>query len=132
MKSLEKILSEKDLELHNNDPNAHQDIRQIISDFLAQFEGNINEPGYYRLPNGLIIQWLILEGTTGGNGYWGGSFPFPLTFPNRVLAIVTTESGSKGGFCITKIDYFNNSEFGFAIHGPGNYSWKASVIAIGF
>ncbi|WDD94656.1 hypothetical protein Bsp3421_004790 [Burkholderia sp. FERM BP-3421] len=50
---------------------------------LGQFSSSQAANGYFKLPNGVIIQWCI--GTTSGGG---ATLTYPIAFPNGVLAAV--------------------------------------------
>ena len=80
---------------HNQDTNAHQDIRQIILDFQNQFGGNLTENGYYRLSNGLILQWGRIDwkntsSDTASKVY--ADIVFPIAFPNNCFSITATNA----------------------------------------
>ena len=64
---------------------------------LGQFVTSLANPGYIKLPGGLIIQWARVGGTIGTNG----TITWPIAFPNAILSVgVVFESGSGLGFVI--------------------------------
>lgn len=60
---------------------------------------NYSNPGYARLPGGLILQWGVTN-QSDVPGSWAATFP--IAFPNAVLNLQGTErnNGSGGGFSI--------------------------------
>jgi len=82
------------VEAHNLDTNAHPDIRQLLEDFKSQFEGDFSESGYYKLPNGLIIQWGIAEiHNNPDDPQQATEIPLPISFPNRGFQVVASDVG---------------------------------------
>ena len=67
-------------------PNATANNEPVA---LGQFSATLALPGYQKLPNGLIIQWLTLTGPVGS----GTAFNWPIAFPNKVLSANATDTG---------------------------------------
>ena len=67
-------------------PNATADNEPVA---FGQFSATLALPGYQKLPNGLIIQWLTLTGPVGS----GTAFNWPIAFPNKVLSANATDTG---------------------------------------
>jgi len=61
----------------------------------ADFTNSKNTNGYTKLPNGIIIQWGKINGTSDG-GYIGVDVTFPVAFPNTVLSIQVTPKDISG------------------------------------
>ena len=57
----------------------------------------MNAPGWYKLPGGLIIQWLTVPGLSPGGSQ---VLTYPIPFPNTMLGIAigagATGSGASG------------------------------------
>lgn len=60
--------------------------------FLANTAGN-STTGYYKFPNGLIMQWGSILNVTSGNQ----SQNFPTTFPNNCFNVQLTASNDSSG-----------------------------------
>ena len=96
---------------HNQNPNAHEDIRNALHSFISQFEGDLSDIGYYKLPNGLIIQWgtVLIS-----NGH--GIVTLPITFPNKFLTVVATDVGD--GTHVIGVSPYSNSQIEFWSYDP--------------
>lgn len=60
---------------------------------LGQFIGSLVGNGYFKFPNGLIIQWAPTP-TTSSTSPYTAAVIFPIAFPNDVLRIVASDVGS--------------------------------------
>lgn len=105
----------------------------IVSDFSASF----GPVGYKNLANGFILQWGQYRGGgsyTGANGFvaW-----FPTTFPNAVLAINATPSGTTvngNADCYMACQRISNSQFSLYARDVNNQTFAANFdwIAVGY
>jgi len=65
---------------------------------------NYANPGYARLPGGLILQWGETGASDIGSGGSNLSATFPIAFPNALLNLQATEKSSTfGNFSITNV-----------------------------
>ena len=127
-------------------PASHTHTHEQISDWdtaLAQsvsqavagaFPAQKEENGYLKLPNGLIIQWVKINKALGATG---GTYNFPIAFPNKCLGVVGGNqfTGDAHGFT-TAVGLVSNATFsvvesGFSAFGRGKAA-QLFVIAIGY
>ena len=54
---------------------------------------NLSAPGYFRMGNGLTIQWFFAQ-TLASNGDAGTLVSFPIAFESSVFGLYATDSGS--------------------------------------
>lgn len=101
-------------DLNGSFGNLNNSLSNIVS---QQFQGNITDWGYCRLPNGLIFQWGNISGINfrsdleiaGGNV---GTNNFPITFPNKCFTIIVGNNGHQGAGSDNSYAYpLNNSQF---------------------
>jgi len=57
---------------------------------FPQLAQSLSPAGYVTLPNGIIIQWgtAVISTTAANTWEIGGTQPYPIPFPNAVLAVV--------------------------------------------
>ena len=98
--------------------------------------GAVGAAGYSYLPNGMILQWLSGQTTSGV-----GAFTFPLTFPNVCCSCLPTYSGNAfaAGACVTQINGFTATGGGVIFsNGAGSATTALAgavpyyIIAIGY
>lgn len=118
--------------------------------YLNEFDRNINESGYVKLPNGIIIQWMQVQKS--------GNRPWPLVYPNTCLTAIINPALSlqsdpayighaaiatfdKGGCNIATMGYTYVGEMGITtmqaamgngVTGVADYGAKSRVISIGY
>lgn len=87
---------------------------------LSAFTGtnqSLNDPGYQKLPGGLILQWGYLAVTQ-------NTFSFPIAFPTACLAVLGTNSNSQGAN--------NDNVFAYVVSASQFYmASKASTGGVG-
>ncbi|EFO2314247.1 Uncharacterised protein [Escherichia coli] len=75
---------------------------------MSFFKGDLTSIGYQKLPTGLIIQW----GTASGDSFYNISFP--VTFPNRVVAVManahTTQVAGAEAVSIANVNPISTSQ----------------------
>lgn len=59
---------------------------------MSAFTKLLSTNGYQKLPGGLIIQWGLLNGTTGE-----ASGSYPIAFPGEILQVVATMGDKTAG-----------------------------------
>ena len=101
-----------------------------LKDFSNVTTKSLSQNGYYKLPDGLLIQW-----GTGGNGV-NQIVYFPTSFYNTSYVVVTTAISSVMNSIVKMINGKNISYFkGGMTYTSGNVvyptSWKFFWIAIG-
>jgi hypothetical protein len=105
----------------------------------TQFPVSLTEPGYTKLPNGLIIQWgeSITSGATGSNVQL--SVTFPITFPNACLFVLPggRDDITSGQLTQTAIKFVSSTTSGAifnsdSIYSQGNGNTYARYMAIGY
>lgn len=74
-------------------------------------------PGYYHLPNGLIIQWGTSTQAAYSSGLYTTTFPISFTTVSTVVISGVTEPGNYGGQ--------NNSPMTYST-GTGSFSWQVN------
>ena len=100
-----------------------------MSSFTMSQSGDLgNNNGYFKLPNGLIIQWV--SASSSGTS---GLTTLPMTFPNGTLFALVTDSVVSGGASTVslawRIDTTTKSEIGWvATIAPGAFC----ILAIGY
>ena len=67
-------------------------VQTNLENFEAQFEGDLSEAGYYKFPNGLIVQWGRVDWQNTGDtaSKITVDITFPIAFPNACLALYAT------------------------------------------
>ena len=85
----------------------------------------LEQNGYIRFRFGLILQW--------GTSTIRGNNKFPLSFPNRALAITSAGIGGWHTVSVKIVDNNNYSVFGWATDAPNvAVTISTNIIAIGF
>lgn len=134
-------------ELVNSMSNDMDDLRALVNNALQSDGSNIDlgamldklgfsgnstlSNGYYKLPDGLIIQW----GTVVCYSTWS-TYYYPLAFPHSALIVVGGGS-SNGSFSgtsaqgITSIQLRDASSF-YGRFGAGGQNGEVNYIAIGY
>ena len=110
-------------------------LAQSVSQAVAgAFPVEKSDNGYLKLPNGLIIQWVRINKSLGATG---GTYNFPIAFPNKCLGVVGGNqfTGAAHGFT-TEVGVVSNATFsvvesGFSAFGRGSAA-QLFVIAIGY
>lgn len=97
--------------------------------FTSDFNFNKNTNGYIILPSGLIIQWGKVNPS-------GGTYNFPITFPNAVFNIVSGNSDYQGQYADTAYAWsVSTSQFRAgtkAVNTGWATSFEVSWVAFGF
>jgi len=140
------LATKEDIQQHNTSADAHPDIRQAIQDaignlsqelesFKAQFEGDFSESGYYKLPNGLIIQWGYAQiSNDSNNPETPTEIPLPIAFPNTGLQVVANDVG--WGRHVVSISFKDNTTLQVWSYDPVNNLYPPVTgihwIAIGY
>jgi len=105
----------------------------LLRGLPADFTCSKTESGYTKLPNGLIIQWIKLNGTL--SNYASFDINFPISFPNAVLGFGWMEAGSGGSWLIIKFDTISTSGGHVALRtldSSDNYAYQGYIIVIGY
>lgn len=130
---MEMVMSVSDL--NGSFGNLNNSLSNIVA---QQFQGNITDWGYCRLPNGLIFQWGNLSGMgfhsdleISGGGV--GTNNFPISFPNKCFTIIAGNNAQQGAYADNAYAYpLNNSQFWIQTFWSGGASgYGASFFAIG-
>ena len=106
----------------------------ILNDFLASLTGN----GYFRFPNGLIIQWQYVGAPQAyGGGLASWVFPTPIAFPNTGLWAVCSWDGNtppSNGTSVSVWPWYNTGvmvTISAAVPNV-NVTYGVAVLSIGF
>lgn len=84
--------------------------------------------GYTKLPNGLIMQWILTNSTADGVQV---TITFPIPFPNQCLNINITKNGPSNytGSGDDRVTSFTNTDFLFS---AGTVAGQNFIFAIGY
>ncbi len=102
----------------NNIPAANDNISTSQSQiqgnfqFLADTTGNVQNPGFYKLPNGICIQWGTEFAVASGNQ----SKTFPIAYTTTYMVQISEINNSSG----TKWISLNQGA------GSGGFPWSAT------
>lgn len=80
---------------------------------------SLSDPGYARLPGGLIVQWgRVNAGDIPGSGTVSATANFKLVFPNQILGQATGSYDANGnlGSYVWNVIGYNNSQISFGAH----------------
>ncbi|MDF7673526.1 phage tail protein [Acetobacteraceae bacterium ESL0709] len=93
-----------------------------------EFESDLSENGWIKIPGGLIFQWMRLDVTK-------GNYKFPKPFPNRAFQIFATNINAQGAFVDNAYAYIiDNSTFYCATKASNDAGigvYPCSIFAIG-
>ena len=92
------------------------------SEFAAQY----NDPGFQKLPGGLILQWAGIEFQSSNPA----TFTYPITFPNATLGGAATEFGSNVRDPV-RIDSYTPSSMELSKPNPGSGD-RVLIIVLGY
>lgn len=109
-----------------NIPNATANNEPVA---LGQFPNSLSGSGYQKFPNGLIIQWGLITGST--SGYISATFP--IAFPNGPLSL--SAAFQSQSLEQTSFNYNSLTVSGFnfaAVQGGAYVAQPCSYIAIGY
>ena len=107
---------------------SRDDVEQMISDAGAgDWEQSLEENGWVKFPNGLMVQWGAVD--PGQKGVF--SVPFPMPFPTRCLNLQGTyfTSDGAGDIGLTRVD---STCFQARIDPSKTVSFSFFWLAIGF
>lgn len=100
-------------------------IAEIVNQFAGSGKAYFGSSGYQRLPSGLIIQW----GTASIAANGGGSWTYPVAFPNAVLHGGATKVSALDSEVV--VIYPGQTSMGFE-NWPGQAATPVMCIAIGY
>ncbi|WP_048494262.1 gp53-like domain-containing protein [Marinobacter subterrani] len=94
--------------------------------------GNKARPGYQKLPNGLIIQWVSFSSSSGS-----ATANFPISFPNQVFSVFGSLNDKNSGVTAGMTPYFNAgqrylSSQNISLSGWDGGEWTGDLVAIGY
>lgn len=89
---------------------------------------SLSTNGYQKLPGGLILQWAVV-GSIGSNS--NSSFPFPISFPNSVLAVFTSRKSSNSDGVRYPMSWLATSTT-LTLYGDDYGADNANYFAIGY
>ena len=129
--ALEKIVEERE-EVNNalQNDGSNIDLESMLSSMGFSGTGSLNN-GYYKLPDGLIIQW----GTVVCYATWN-VYNYPIAFPHAAVIIVGGGSSNvsfsgTSAQGITSVKLNNAASFSGRF-GAGNHYGEVNYIAIGY
>lgn len=98
---------------------------------FSDFNQNLNDNGFFRLPNGIIVQWCY--GHSDGNG-WAG-IPWPIGWPTRCFGVVANNiAGGSPASAVTGVKRLNDRDWQVTVReiSGNNVSKPFFCIGIGF
>lgn len=113
----------------NDNISTSQD--QILKNFQFLGDTTGTVPGYYKLPNGLIIQWGNQTFTTSGTKTVNLSTPFLTQVYSVTFSLAFLSSGSIVPVCLDNTVAANPALFKFRVNAsppvldPGQFYWIA-------
>jgi hypothetical protein len=93
---------------------------------FPQLETLLSNPGYARMPNGLLIQWGMFNTVVGG-----ATVNFPIPF-NTILAITATHSNGASPGTVTAVGIGTRNSTQFTVFTNPNVATNVGWIAIGY
>ena len=104
-------------------------ISTALSNLGLTYTSSINSPGWYKLPGGLIIQWLSGPGLTAGASQ---VLTYPIPFPNIMLGIACTPGATSSGGGTYGIQSISPSSVRIWNQSTTQAAQAGSIIAVGW
>lgn len=105
---------------------------EALQNAISNVAGALNTTGYFKLPNGIIVQYF--QFTSSSSGY--STALFPIAFPNRPLAITMTPNSNNSTVVTAFVDFASSTATTLkaaCLTTTGVFAtYSNSIIAVGY